>query len=363
MVVGIDADQNMIADAGNPVMLDFRQTFRMDFQGNLIEKTETFWFLALMNRPNCTNDDILGDARVPKLYTRTHPTDGNMFLVDYKIDQNPEVPQVYNVGLVYSNTFKNEDGQKGQGPIAITPVPNPLQREAVITWNTYRTRKVWEKDLDEKPFTTTAGEPIIHEGEVTRRVISIKKNVGGMNVIFAKKGDFVNRDTVVIQGITFEPDTLWMTDITLGPVDRSNGYMFFEMSFNLFHNPDTWYVYKRNAGWCAFVPTMVRSANNPLDIRYTQYESQLRYGRIKIGNPEHYPSTVLPIRNTPDNPATNGTLFPEFVTVDPVTKVPKVADPNAVMLDAARQREIWDEAKLKFRCMERINFTGLVPLR
>ena len=301
------------------------------------------------------DNDVLSHSQCPKLFS-FHPTVPHLFVVNLGHQTLEEHPCVVDVTIEYSNRYEGNDGS-GQGSNGFTHIQNPLQRPAVIHMRSYKTREVIEIDEDKKPIVTTAGEPIIHEDEVTRRLITVSKNITGLDQIFATELDFMNQDAVTIYGVTFEPKTLWLTDINLSPIKWENGVFFFTLDFAMYHNPKTWLVKKRNAGYTHIAPVEVPGRNGQFVLRSVP---------IMVGNPERPTQIPLPLQNDPkklklsDFPTIHGLVHPDFQVLDHLKRL-KSVNPD-VQLTPARLKQIYKESELEFRTKKLIKFKGNVPL-
>lgn len=235
--------------------------------------------------------DLWADSRIPS-YFELHPTNPNLFVVDRQATQLEDAPQCYEVTITYKNNFANNSGFDRSGN-QFQWVSDPLKRPAVIEWDTYQTREVFEMALDDSedpdftvPVATTAGEPLIIEEVVSRRLIHVQKNVQRINPLFATEMDFVNKDNVRIGsggGILFPPRTLWLTNIRVSRLNVENNVPYYVMSFDLYHNPQTWDRKVRNMGF--HEAKLVRDQNGDL-ARVME--------RIKLENGE-FPSVPVPI--------------------------------------------------------------------
>lgn len=302
--------------------------------------------------------DVLYHNECPKRFSPL-PSDPTLFCVEVEPQQNDEVEQVVDVVCRYSNRWDGGDGSE-QSTSNFKHIENPLLRPAVITAGTYRSREVLDRDKDDKLFATTAGETIIHEEEVSRRMFSVTKNVTAVSSVFLKEIDFINSDAVEIYGNKFKPKTLWLTDIKVSPLKIENGYFYYVLSFSLYHNPKTWLVYKRNVGFI-----------HVGRVRGVDGNWHLRTVPIKIGNPPEFPSVPLPLNNNPEIvqlsrwPYTHGTVRPEYLAVDPTVPVNQM---NAAMgvggvINPNKLKQIYEDTKLEFRTKELIRFRGSIPLQ
>lgn len=338
-----------------------------------VEESE-FWIIE-MSGPIVNSMELEATQGLP-VWGSPMRSNPRLFVINYHAEMMQDAPQCYELEVVYSN-FYPRDLFKLQSK-EFLPEENPLQRPALIESSTYRTRKVWDVDLNGKPFTTTAGEPIIHEEEISRRVFSVTKNVQAISNIFLVDGDFMNEDTVTIFGQKFKPETLWLTDINLSAQQIDYHVPYFVLSYKLYHNADVddqgrplgWRVRKRNAGY--YCLEQVNTISKPLlkpttvppslfgTVDPTNYPANLVYSPIKVGSPEQFTRTPLPLRNTPNDPTTHGKLFDQYRTIDPLTK--QRIDPEKVALAPADLKKIWKEATLVFQTKQLIKFKGNIPL-
>jgi hypothetical protein len=301
------------------------------------------------------DNDVLTHTQCPKLFS-FHPTVPYLFVVDLNHEINEDHPCIVDVVASYSNRYENSNGSE-KGSSGFKHIPNPLQRPASINWGSYKVREVIETDEDKLPIVTTAGEAIIHEEEVSRRLITVSKNITSLDSMFATELDFMNQDAVTIYGISFKPKTLWLTDITLSPLQMENKVFFFKLGFSLYHNPKTWIVKKRNVGY---------THTSPVPVPGKQGQFVLRSGPIMVGNPQKPTQVPLPLQNKPkktklsDWPEVHGMVHQEYIVRDHLGRLKNV-NPD-VQLTPKRLKEIFKESELEFRTKKLIKFTGNIPL-
>ena len=198
------------------------------------------------------SEDVYNLPQCPRffdLYKFNGRTHNNLFLVERECKQLSEAPQVMELRVKFANTFSNFDGK-------FRFIENPLERPALINWGSYVIReavevaKGGENDDKPTPVLTTAGEPLILEEEFHRRQLVIVKNIKSIsNDIFAESGDFINEENTKIGGHTFKKLTLLLLPIAIGPLQFENGFLFYEVTMTILHNPNTWIRRVRNAGY------------------------------------------------------------------------------------------------------------------
>lgn len=290
--------------------------------------------IAILDYPEC-----------PEYFER-HPKDPNLFVVNIAVGRIPDVPQAFNVTIKYSNKY-TADGSSNQQGSQFKWIQNPLQRPALIDWDTYTTREVIEYALDESdkpkvPVITQAGEPLLLEEEVERRVITVEKNVPAVKDIFAKTANFINKDNVRIGGINFEPDTLWLTKLKVSPVKIENNIPHYVLSYKLYHREETWIRMLRHAGYY-----------------YREVKDNGKLGPrvfpILINNT--FPSKPVPLN--PDGSIDRRLAI--FLGIYTLINIPQVIRDN--ILSPAELQEIWEKAKIYFRTKKRITFSGNIPYR
>lgn len=311
-------------------------------------------------------DPSLQLAKLLPPLLKSHPDHPEMKLLD--INYPPadiKVPNEQKVLLLWSNVI-----QIGNGIVAsantLTTENNPRREPAIIEYYPWTTVKLWDKDINGKPFATTAGEPIIHQEEVEYSAWHVEINVPKYPAIFGAPSAgprmFINSDKVKFAGDTFQKHTLLIRGIRLGRLSAKNDFLFYPMSYEMMHNPDTWLVKKRNAGYICLMPHLNNNtgANLALNPKYV-----LKPTPIKVGKPEQYPSQPVPIQNKPNKtaisgwPDVHGMPFPEYIARDPQGVPTGFVDQAEI--NKKRLEAIWKETELTFTTKNAIKFTGKVP--
>jgi hypothetical protein len=311
--------------------------------------TEKHKFLAEMSEPTrFPRNDILASARCPKMLSQS-PTDPSLFVVDIQTEQHGDSPQVFMVTVTYSNRYE-ANGTANPNGSAFTWIENPMQRPAVIEWGTYTTREIYDMAFNgseklEVPVITAAGEPILLEDDVDRRVIMLSKNVQSVDSRLAKGANFINKDTVRIGGHTFEPETLWLTKANISSLIVENRIPHFRLSFCLYHREEKWHRVVRHAGHYF---RLLREDGEPGRIAPVMIQGQ-------------FPTKPIPLES-------NGSMsrkMAEYIGLDRINEAGERINrgPNTSALTPNELAEIWKNAKLTFRTKKRVIFNGLVPLQ
>lgn len=304
---------------------------------------------------------------VPKKLT-PHSVYKNLFLIKIGYSKSDELmPNLVPVTLTYSNNYSESDGLSNKND-RLYIEDNPLKEAAIFSYSTWGLSKTFLVDLDQKPFATTAGEPLEHIEEVQYAQWQVQKNVVKYPPVFGNPKNqsqtFINSDFVNFAGVRWDPLTLLIKDLALSSLNSRNGVYYYTLSFTMQHNPDNWLVKKLNAGTISLQPVKVMYTL-PNGVKYPRIV--LRPAPIKLGNPGQHVSSPIPLQNAPTKPylntwpITNGMVYPEFMTGDPrgfqgvTINIPPTISPT-------RLQQIWALSTLRFRTKTKIKFTGNVPL-
>lgn len=335
------------------------------------------------NEPIDISQDLYADVRVPVIFA-LHNRNPNLFVVNRRARQLRTTPNVFEVTFDYSNQYVNSAGAGQQGQPdqdRFRYIENPLDRPANIEWDTYRRKELFtlaygDNETRNVPIQTTAGESFSLDDDVSNRVIRVSKNIQRINPIFATELDFINKDRVRMgsgNNIVFDPDTLWLTDVRISSLKIENRVPYYEMSYSLYHNPDTWIRKARNQGFHERIEYQPQLPRNPRDPRGPQFGPKIaKLVRIKLS--EEYPTTPIPIisQQLLDAQAGGGI---QFVSYDgspaKVGEAVRLKDANGKVhiigpgTDAAQglSERFWDANMLKFRLKKRLRFTGNIPMR
>jgi len=333
-----------------------------------------------------TSIDIYGDPRCP-IYFDPHPENGNLFLVSRHAEQDKELPNLWRLKLVWSNNWE-ASGVGGQGSAGSgfnwQWIENPLKRPADIDWDTYQTKELFEYGYDDHdrldvPVRTAAGEPLVLEEQCSRRVIRIVKNVQRVDKIFAKESDFINKDTVTIGSETFNPMTLWLTDIKVSRLRVENRIPYYQMSFALYYRKETWIREIKSVGFHEAIPSFHFVKRNPRDPRPPVVTPIRVYRRIKLDNGE-YPATPVPIitkkllergilQQMAQNAGAPQAEIDKYIQVGRAVRTYLSSSKKWIILSpeeegfAGLPDAVWSNLKLDFRTRLKINFTGKIPLK
>lgn len=310
---------------------------RQEVQKDPVRETWTVFYMAEMDTGDWYPDEVLNAPPVPGFLDK-HPQAKRMFVINYRCEQNREVPNAAEVAVIYCNRYDEK----------LTYNDNPLLRPAKITWNTYKVRVPMLRDLDDVEIATTAGEPIPFDEEKSRRVIRIQKNISDIDELFATEIDFVNKDTVKIRDVKFDPETLWLTDVDISDVQNENGYIFYVLTFSLYHNPETWRRKVRNAGFLERKFFFSSGGTEHL---------QPGLQAVKVGKPAAFPSTPVPL----DKRGLAFSLRDQFGNMVQPRVIVGQADENGTVTGMTKEQ--WKEAELKFRTRALIQFKGNIPLK
>lgn len=318
---------------------------KVSFHGTPGSADQTHHYTAILDTPGSNHEatfEVLNYSECPAYYSKLSGTD--LFVNDIRIDQDGD--QEYTVNVTYTNTLSS-DGKTGLEGTQITFVGNPLQRPALIDWGTYQTREVFETTYDENnekkiPVVTAVGEPLILEDEIDRRVILIQKNVPSVKPFFATNANFINKDNVRIAGINFKPKTLWLTKLSISPLQYEGGVLFYILSFQLYHREETWEREIRHAGYY-YRESLRDAAGNEV------------LGRsLPILVNKTFPAKPTPLE-------ANGTISIKMAKY--LGMIPTTPEERANIFTAEEIAEIWKRAKLKFMTKRQLFFTNNVPLK
>lgn len=286
---------------------------RDDLSLNDVSGTATFRAVFDTNTSDWMNispSDALDHPDCPKRWSSVHPNFPFAICTNLSPVRSADMPHAIDITVTYETLKSDGVDSKGK-PLEENPIKRPLSvewqtwtlRKPILTWIPPATRPTLDYvtlqpvlpfaiGTQSEPFLNTAGDRILMEEEHSNRALSCSKYVKKMDPIFATGGDWVNSDSVTIEGFKFEKHTLWASNINFGKTEVVNGYLVKLMSFTLRHNPETWFLRVDNLGYNHISYRSVAGANQKLDL-------VLAHGPIKTQSPPENTSQPLPLLNLP----------------------------------------------------------------
>lgn len=131
---------------------------------------------------------------------------------------------------------------------------NPQEREADIEWHSTEFTRLAYLDKDDRPILDTAGFPPEGGGlpvEDSFWTIHVSKNLPRVpkKIVTENYASSVNEDTVTIDGIQFEPNTLKAKRIDILKWDREEGIRFRPTTVTYHSRPDSFTQTMLNRGF------------------------------------------------------------------------------------------------------------------
>lgn len=220
--------------------------------GNFGKRTdsdaERAW-IAITNGFNDTEFTVRnhgqGVGTFPIPYQDSHPESGDLLCTSLSVRQDRQHPLKWDVVAKYSSRPTSELDLQAQ------EAPNPLTRQAEISWQTVQYQEPGIRDLDNKGFCNSAGDPFDPpvEYQRSRWVITISKNVSAVPNWLPDYENAVNNDVFSVEGVAFAQYSLRLSGISISAVKREKvaaGIEFFYrvVSFRLEHNRDKWHPFR-----------------------------------------------------------------------------------------------------------------------
>jgi hypothetical protein len=271
-------------------------------------------------------------------------------------------------------------------------VQDPSKRPVLIETGTYRYQHSPTQDLDGKPVTTSAGEPIDYVQQKAAPTYTFYKNYAEYPTKLGYIRDLVNTDKVQFLGMEFKPYQLYIPEIKISVFQYENEYGFFSMTCTAYVNNEKngWKINLRNAGFHEL--NLVRTVRKPVPDdpknpfgTYTVKDVPVyEYTAIRMGSPGQYVYPARPCLLTPEGrafrqvtdsdtaqwKATNA-LIQQFggrpkpplkqgYGTGPVMGLqgPDAATTNQIGISQAD----FDAATLEFTFLNEVKFNGLIPL-
>jgi hypothetical protein len=128
---------------------------------------------------------------------------------------------------------------------------NPTDDPAEIEWSTDQYSKIYVRDINGNWICTTAGELYDPppEGDDSRWVIRIKKNLAAIPAWILTYRNAVNSAQVTIDGVTIGARCAKMSGIRISPVQYRNEIAYRALEMSIQTNVETWDLYIENAGF------------------------------------------------------------------------------------------------------------------
>lgn len=198
-----------------------------------------------------------------------HPADSRCRCVARTIEPEDN-KRFWRVVATYTNRFEAaKDDDK-----------NPLERRAKINVKTTNIAVPFLMDVKGKPRCNTAGEPFANSTTtVPGRVFSVVKNLPNYpNWLLDNYSRSTNSDVVTIRGKRCERGTLHLDAISIGDEETDQGVLYYEVGFELHHNPLGWKRRDLNRGFYE-LETKLRTV---FDARGNITKKEKRYELKKI---------------------------------------------------------------------------------
>lgn len=241
------------------------------------QRTYTRTFLIQVDDPTATVFFVGSHTSLPTVLVSTMPGDSKAFCVGLVPTRDEEDPYLWRVTATYAYSVDGgytlaggapgstsggatgnpakDSQQKGYAPAS--RVQAPLSRPADYSYSFVKVKTVV---VDEEPYTTSgtgtpqkirnaAGDPFAEQP--TRRTFA-KKIVVGLNSntvpddVWQARLDTVNSNTVVLDGVTYDPRTLLMDDANSTKV-YEDGISYYRWTL-VFLYMAHWRVNLRNSG-------------------------------------------------------------------------------------------------------------------
>lgn len=299
------------------------------------------------------------DNRMP-LIREAYPNVAGMYCIASDFTQLLDTPNVWRVFADWSTPTNIQD-----------TVADPTKRPIIIRTGTYREQRTPNVDFDEKPVTTTAGEPILHTIQRSYPTYTCIKFLKSYPTKIAKDRDFVNSDSVVIYGVTYKPWELFCPEITISELLTQNTYQYFEFEATIYVNTDKdgWKTKLRNAGyherrivgWIRNPAIPAGPGNNvfQLPLKLPVYAFEAIQMGVK-GKPT-YPSSPVLLDE-------DGRAFREKKAGDPIDgpftgPVIGLTVGSQPAAGTGITKEQWDKAVVELRFTNPVSFNQFFPLR
>lgn len=312
---------------------------------------------------------LMSTPIIPKM-TQQHSVWTWLYCKRVTIQQNEEIPNVWIVSILWQSLNNITE-----------TVLDPTKQPALISRGTYKQQDTPNKDFDDKPIATNAGEPINYTYQRGFPTYTIQKNLSSFPTWTAKDNDFVNSDSVTIYGTTFDPWTLFLPEITIGHAEYVNNTIYFPATFTLYVNnkPDGWKVKLRNAGYHErsflgyftkkgqkykdYFPAASPTSNGNLVFAGTVYFPRWGLSAIKLNTKGRYEYPTSPVLLDK-----NGMAFRQKLPADPPDGpftgpvIGLQSQDNQATTSGITQKQ-WDSAVVEIRVANKISFNQYLPLR
>jgi len=126
---------------------------------------------------------------------------------------------------------------------------DPLQRPAVVTFDTNLVEQPTLFDSLGRPITTTAGEFI--EGIMERIPLidyAVRKNLPSDPKWLQTHLGATNKEAIRLRGLNWEPHTLLLASVSAGEIVTENRTQYCEYQLKILADPRTWYIDVWNRG-------------------------------------------------------------------------------------------------------------------
>jgi hypothetical protein len=282
-----------------PVPIQFLKTFEDTPDRQMGKFNGTIGYRAVFKTSDVgtlSASDVFQHPECPKLWKSTHPQDSYAVATSINPVRNQDVQHVVDITVTYEYEPDALDSRgKPQGE---NPSKHDLQvvfdtwtaTKPVLTWRPFLDKTTPHPTIREAQVVTTAGERILLSSTHSYRQFNCTKFVLKADPIFAKGGDWINSDTVVIEGVKFEKYELLVSKVNFGKREPRNGYFGREMSFLIQHNPETWIQALDNVGYHQIKYTPTVGTNGKLDLK-------LGYQPIEVGIPPTLTSQPMLLLN------------------------------------------------------------------
>ena len=135
-----------------------------------------------------------------------------------------------------------------------TKSQNPLDDPAEIEVDTELVVEERYQDRNGKPTCNTAGDLVKVMVDIPRTTIIVTKNVALKNAWITKIAGIVNSNSIRINGIPYEPETLKVTKARLGKIEYRNDVAFFIARVEIRHKEEGWASVSLNQGFYELIP-------------------------------------------------------------------------------------------------------------
>lgn len=182
-----------------------------------------------------TETTIYASGLLPSRYDPL-PENGFLTLRRISLRHHDDTPLAWVATGTYSSAPADKRDQDKQA------FPNPLNRPATRRWSTTQYRVPVEKDTSGEAVVNYAGDyydpPA--EKDSSHWSVTITKNVASVPSFIIDYQDAINNDEITVGGLTVAAKVGKIQVIDIGEQMEENGVVFYQFSYTIEFNKDTW---------------------------------------------------------------------------------------------------------------------------